>query len=185
MILDVSHKNHVPDALLMLPPGERRVIIHVVPVRDEGAPKTLSQQLFELLVGVPGADLEQHVLRGAGHLQPGVHAVDPPAGVVLVHHRRGLNRSLDLLIRRCHGRPSSRRASGGLIQRALGHFHPAERVQRLRDLALREAQPVVQVLGGGDQALPQPVGRHAPLGGAEVRMFASNILPTPRAGGVG
>ena len=82
---------------MMLPPGERRVIIDVVPVRDEGAPKTLSQQLFELLVGVPRANLEQHVLRGAGHLQPGVHAVDPPAGVVLVHHRRGLNRSLDLL----------------------------------------------------------------------------------------
>ena len=59
--------------------------------------------------------------------------------------------------------------------------HPAERVQHVRHLAFWQTQAVVQVLGGGDQALPQPVGRRAALGGAEVRMFAPNILPTRRA----
>ena len=83
----------------MLAADEHRVIVDRSTVRDQRAPEGLSQQLFELLVGVPRADLEQHVLRGAGHLQLGVHAVDPPARVVLMHHRRGLHRGLDLLIR--------------------------------------------------------------------------------------
>ena len=67
------------------------MIVDVVPVRHQRAPERLSQQLLELLVGVPRANLEQHVLRGAGHLQPGLHAVNAPAGVVLMHHWSGLN----------------------------------------------------------------------------------------------
>ena len=177
--------DHVMKALLMLPLAERRMIVDVVPVCYQRAPEGLTQQLLELLVGVPRADLEQHVLRGAGHLQPGVGAVNTPAGIVLMHDWRGLNGGLDLLIRRVHGRTSRRGTGGGLIQRALGHVYPAQRVQRFRDLALRESQPVVQVLGSGNEALPQSVGRRAPLGGAEIRMFASNILPTHRALRVG
>ena len=169
----------------MRPPGERRVIVHVVPVRHQRAPERLSQQLFELLVGVPRADLEQHVLRGAGHLQPGVHAVDAPASVVLMHHRRGLHRSLDLLIRRRHRSGGGGRASGGLIEGTLCHLHPAQGVQHLGDFAFWQTQAVVQVLGGGNEALPQSVGRRAPLAVAQLGMFAPNILPTRRAEGVG
>ena len=88
-------------------------------------------------MGVPRANLDQHVLWGAGHLQPGIHPMDPPAGVVLMHHRRGLDGGLDLLIRRRHGGGRCGRAGGGLIQGTLRHLHPTQRVQHLGHLALR------------------------------------------------
>ncbi|WP_407541936.1 hypothetical protein Q0M94_20895 (plasmid) [Deinococcus radiomollis] len=58
-------------------------------------------------------------------------------------------------------------------------------MQRLRDLAFRQPQTVVQVLRCRNQALPQPVGRRALLAAAKIGMFASNILPTRRAPRVG
>ena len=60
--------DHVPDALLVLARRECRVIVHGIPVRHQAALERLSQQLKELLVGMPRANLEQYLVWRAGHL---------------------------------------------------------------------------------------------------------------------
>jgi hypothetical protein len=173
--LDVA--NDVPDALLVLTADEHRVIVDRSAVRDQRALERGPQQLLELLMSVLGADLKQHMLRRTGHLQPGLHAIDAPTGVVLMNHRCGLNSVLDLPVRLGHGGACRCRALAGLTDCALRDLHPAQLVQHVRHFALRETHTMVQILRRREQPRTELMGRRAPLGGTQIGVFASNILP--------